>query len=94
LVALHLGNGELDGVRLLSAGSAMQMRRLDAHGDRLDVGLGWCRPHGVTDYVEHLGGGSGYFTVMRLYPERGLGVVTMGNATRYRHDEIIDAIVR
>jgi CubicO group peptidase (beta-lactamase class C family) len=94
LVALHLGDGEVDGVRLLSPDAAIEMRRLDGHGDRLDVGLGWYRPRGASDFVEHLGGGSGYFTAMRLYPERGLGVVTMGNATRYHHDEIIAAIVR
>jgi hypothetical protein len=70
------------------------MRRLDARGLRLDVGLGWYRPVGATGFVEHLGGGSGYYTVMRLYPERGLGVVLMGNTTRYDHEAIISAIVR
>jgi hypothetical protein len=39
--------------------------------------------------VEHLGGGSGYFTVMRLYPDRGLGFVVMGNTTRYDHEALL-----
>jgi CubicO group peptidase (beta-lactamase class C family) len=94
LMLLHLGDGAVDGVRLLSAEATIEMRALTVLGPPLDVGLGWYRPTGRTGFVEHLGGGSGYFTVMRLYPERGLGVVTMGNATRYDHEEIIAAIVR
>jgi hypothetical protein len=34
-------------------------------------------------YVEHLGGGAGFFDVLRTYPERAIGVVAMGNATKY-----------
>jgi hypothetical protein len=29
---------------------------------------------------------------MRLYPEASLGVVMMGNTTRYDHEAILDAI--
>jgi len=32
--------------------------------------------------VEHYGGGAGYWNVLRLYPERGVGVVAMANTTR------------
>ena len=31
---------------------------------------------------------------MRLYPEESLGVVMMGNTTRYDHESILDTIVR
>jgi len=41
--------------------------------------------------VEHLGGGSGFFTVVRLYPQRDVGAVLMGNATHYGYDAITDA---
>jgi hypothetical protein len=41
-------------------------------------------------FVEHLGGGAGFFNVMRLYPSLGLGAVVMGNATRYD----VDAVAR
>lgn len=41
----------------------------------------------------HLGGsGSGFFTVMRLYPRRDAGVVLMGNTTRYDHDALLGPI--
>ena len=68
------------------------MQQLRAHGRRLDVGLGWfrqTRERGDAEpFVEHLGGGAGYFSMMRLYPRRGVGILTMGNATRYDHAAI------
>jgi hypothetical protein len=43
--------------------------------------------------VEHLGGGAGFWNVMRIYPEASLGVVVMGNTTSYDHESVCDAIV-
>ncbi|MBM3667626.1 MAG: hypothetical protein FJW90_09155 [Actinobacteria bacterium] len=42
-------------------------------------------------HLEHLGGGGGFWTMMRILPERRLGVVTMGNATRYDHERLARA---
>lgn len=42
--------------------------------------------------MQHLGRGSGFFTVMRLYPQRDVGAVLMGNTTHYGYDAILDAI--
>ncbi len=51
------------------------------------LGLGWFRPASQRDadppFGEHLGGGAGYFNVIRIYPPRPAGIVVMGNATRY-----------
>jgi len=58
------------------------------------VGLGWYRPRGAAGFVEHLGGGSGFFSVIRLYPDRNLGIVAMANTTGYRHDTILEAIAK
>ena len=84
---MHLGDGALDGVRVIPSGSAAEMRRITLDGKRYDLGLGWLRPADARDadppYVEHLGGGAGFFNVIRLYPSAGVGVVVMGNATRY-----------
>jgi CubicO group peptidase (beta-lactamase class C family) len=41
-------------------------------------------------FVEHLGGGAGFFNVIRMYPTREVGIAVMGNATRYD----IDAVAR
>jgi CubicO group peptidase (beta-lactamase class C family) len=84
---LHLRDGELDGVRVLAADRARAMRNITAPGKRFDLGLGWFRPakdRGADPpFVEHLGGGAGFFNVMRLYPTEHVGAVVMGNATSY-----------
>jgi CubicO group peptidase (beta-lactamase class C family) len=91
---LHLRDGELDGVRVLSPDTASRMRRIDLEGKRYDLGLGWFRPADARaadpPFVEHLGGGAGFFNVIRMYPTVGVGAAVMGNATKYD----IDAVAR
>ncbi|MGZ5128194.1 MAG: serine hydrolase domain-containing protein [Actinomycetota bacterium] len=91
---MHLGDGELDGVRVIPAESAVEMRRITLDGKRYDLGLGWFRPADARGadppFVEHLGGGAGFFDVIRLYPTAGVGAAVMGNATKYD----IDAVAR
>ena len=71
---MHLCDGELDGARIISAEAAAEMRDIRMRGKRFDLGLGWFRPADRRDadppFVEHLGGGAGFFNVMRLYPTR------------------------
>jgi CubicO group peptidase (beta-lactamase class C family) len=97
LVLLHLNGGAVDGARLLSAESVAEMKRIVPRGGKRDFGLGWFRPKKAERsrpaYVEHLGGGAGFWNVMRLYPDESLGVVVMGNTTGYDHEAICDAIV-
>jgi CubicO group peptidase (beta-lactamase class C family) len=80
---MHLNDGELDGTRILSAQTARQMRVIDQAGKPFHHGIGWFRrPTNNTEHwVEHFGTGAGYWNVMRLYPDRGLGVVIMTNST-------------
>ena len=84
---MHLRNGELDGTRIISEDAAEEMRQIRVPGKRFDLGLGWFRPANRRNpdppFVEHLGGGAGFFNVMRLYPTAGVGAVVMGNATKY-----------
>jgi CubicO group peptidase (beta-lactamase class C family) len=91
-VQLPLRDGELDGVRILRPDVAASMRRITVRGRRYDLGLGWFRPASRRDadppFVEHLGGGAGFFNVMRIYPSLGVGVAVMGNATRYDIDGV------
>jgi CubicO group peptidase (beta-lactamase class C family) len=94
---LHLNGGEMNGTRLLSAESAAEMRRVTPRGGKRDFGLGWFRSHEAEGrrpaFVEHLGGGAGFWNVMRIYPEESLGIVLMGNTTSYDHESVCDAIV-
>jgi CubicO group peptidase (beta-lactamase class C family) len=96
-VQLHLNGGQANGARLLSAESVSEMRRLTPRGGKRDFGLGWFRSREATKrrpaFVEHLGGGAGFWNVMRIYPEESLGVVVMGNTTSYDHESVCDAVV-
>ena len=97
LVMLHLNGGEVDGTRLLSTAATREMQRIVPRGGKRDFGLGWFRSRNAgrdrPAFVEHLGGGAGFWNVMRIYPEKSLGMVVMGNATSYDHEAICEAIV-
>ncbi len=96
---MHLRDGELDGVRILAPETARAMRRLDHPGKAFRHGLGWFRSPsdrpGADDWVEHFGAGAGFWNVMRLYPERGFGVVVMSNSTTsYPFDQLFALLER
>ena len=91
---LDLRDGELGGNRILSAEATAAMRQITVPGRRYDLGLGWFRPASQRDedppFVEHLGGGAGFYNLIRIYPTRGTGITVMGNVTTYH----IDAVAR
>jgi CubicO group peptidase (beta-lactamase class C family) len=87
---LLLNGGELGGVRLLSPDSCALLMSTEAIGGR---GLGWAI--GRTDhvpYLEHPGGGPGFATLLRIYPERKLGFVILANGSDLQRDAIAAAI--
>lgn len=54
--------------------------------------LGWAEYN--TDnrlWVQHSGGGPGFATIMRLYPEEGLAIVIMANNTDLPREKLVDA---
>ena len=93
--ALHLNGGTIDSTRVLSEKSVAKMQHLSATGPDLDIGLGWFRKRSDSlrgeTFVEHLGGGAGYFNVMRLYPDKQTAIVVMGNTTTYNQGAVIKA---
>jgi CubicO group peptidase (beta-lactamase class C family) len=95
---MHLRDGELDGARILAAESAAAMRRITTSGRRFDLGLGWFRPasqrHADPPFVEHLGGGAGFFNLIRIYPKHAVGIAVMGNATKYDINAIASLALR
>lgn len=97
LVMLHLNGGRVSEAQVLSPESVAEMQNLVPRGGKRDFGLGWFRPREARErspaFVEHLGGGAGFWNAMRLYPKKSVGVVMMGNTTSYDHDAILDAIV-
>jgi CubicO group peptidase (beta-lactamase class C family) len=92
---LHLNDGQLEGNQVLSVEASRRMRRLDQQGKPFDHGIGWFRrpTTGRGDWVEHFGAGAGFWNVMRLYPERGIGVVVMSNSTTTYDFEPLFALV-
>ena len=86
LVMLHLNGGRVGERHPLSAASVAEMQRITPRGGKRDFGLGWFRSSKARkkrpNFVEHLGGGAGFWNVMRLYPDRGIGVAIMSNSTR------------
>ena len=89
---LHLRDGKADVGRVISAAGAREMRHINIEGKRFDLGLGWFRPAEQRDarpaFVQHLGGGAGFFNVTRIYPKLGIGAIVMGNSTRYDIDSV------
>jgi CubicO group peptidase (beta-lactamase class C family) len=94
-MAAHLNRGEVGGQQLLSPESVDAMQNVQARGRKVDVGLGWFRrgpKRRSVDHLEHLGGGGGFWSMMRIYPDRRLGIVTMGNVTSYDHERIAASV--
>lgn len=89
-MAMHLNGGEFEGVRILRPGSVAAMQTIRAAGRTLEVGLGWFRRGSPRSrggpHLEHLGGGAGFWSMMRIHPQRRIGVVAMGNSTKYDHE--------
>jgi CubicO group peptidase (beta-lactamase class C family) len=79
LMLAYLNGGKLDETTLLTPTSIAQMTRtapIDGHG------LGWfVGTNPARFYLEHPGGGPGFATIMRLYPDEGLGVAVLANGT-------------
>jgi CubicO group peptidase (beta-lactamase class C family) len=99
-VAAILNNGELEGQRILKP-ETVQMMIHDSHvlgrGGEADIypgmsyGLGWhIVPEGDRLRVQHRGGGPGFGSEMRVYPNEGLGMVVIANDTTYDRDAILD----
>ena len=90
--------GELDGVRILSPETVMMMT-YESHLVSVDTGqtdapfqgLGWhvYQPE-ERMYISHGGGGPGFGSDMRLYPEESLGLIVLANDTTYDSDSILD----
>ena len=96
LVAAHLNGGRVGDARILTPESTTAMQHIETPGKKYDLGFGWFREHADSTrglrYVEHLGGGAGFASIMRLHPDRQLGFVVMANATRFNRQQIVTLI--
>jgi CubicO group peptidase (beta-lactamase class C family) len=84
LLAVYTNRGTVGTRRLLHPESVEAMITITVRSRPYDVGLGWFRPNGDRpNRIEHLGGGIGYFNVMRLDTRTGGGAVVMSNITKH-----------
>ena len=103
-MAAILGGGELDGQRIRAPQSVEMMIQdshvIGRHGEAdtypgMSYGLGWhIIPDGNRLRIQHRGGGPGFGSEMRLYPDEGLGMVVIANDTTYDRDAILDQAAR
>ena len=87
----YLDAGQGAGATLLSPSSiAAMMPRSDEVDGRA---LGWAE-FATTGrvYVQHRGGGPGFASIMRLYPDEKLGIAILANGTSLNDSEIVDAV--
>jgi D-alanyl-D-alanine carboxypeptidase len=104
-VMAFLNEGELDGQRILSEESVAMMTN-ESHVlpgntpeaaaykdyDQMYHGLGWYVVKNHDFFIAHGGGGPGFAADMRLYPDRELGMVIIGNGTYLPKREILDLV--
>ena len=91
---MHLNGGELDGVRILSAEATALMRETQSttSGAPLQWGLGWfIGDDSEHPYVYHVGSVEVGLNIIRIYPNDGVAVVTMGNSSGYDVQTVTDA---
>jgi CubicO group peptidase (beta-lactamase class C family) len=88
LMMAYLNRGSLNGQLILSTESISTLTNTPPINGR---GLGWAV--GESDgeqYLEHGGGGPGFATTMRVYPESDMGIVILTNGTDLNRDGLAD----
>ena len=75
----------LESETLLSSDMLELMR---PNGDKRP--LGWAEFG--NDWVQHRGGGPGFATIMRLYPEKNLGITIVANSTSLKSIDLVELI--
>jgi CubicO group peptidase (beta-lactamase class C family) len=90
LLMAYLNRGMLDNQRILlpqSVSTLTETASVDGHG------LGWLvGESNGSRFLEHAGGGPGFATLMRLYPDRGLGLAILANGTDLDGDGLADLL--
>lgn len=104
LLLAYLNSGELNGVRILSPQSVALMTaesQVLGEGPNMAAyaqgrhGLGWyVIPEERRVRLQHHGGGAGFATTMRLYPEEKLGITILANSTDLDRDGIADRLAQ
>jgi D-alanyl-D-alanine carboxypeptidase len=87
---MYLNRGTLKEAQVLSPESISTLMETAPVDGR---GLGWLigESNGES-YIDHAGGGAGFATIMRLYPESNLGIAILANGTDLDRDGLVELI--
>ena len=87
---MYLNRGMLNGESILSPESIATLTETAPIDSR---GLGWYigETNGEHD-IDHAGGGPGFATIMRIYPESGIGVAILSNGTDLDRNGLADLL--
>jgi len=93
-VQFHLNRGTIDGRRLLEAKLIDTMYTSSPISPGTGLGIGIHKKHD-TYYLTHSGGGYGFLTTMKWYPEYGIGCVVLTNSLSHvsEHGKISNEIL-
>jgi len=92
LMMAYLDFGTLDGNLMLTRESVSMLTDTPSIDGR---GLGWSVGESSNfRYLEHAGGGPGFATIMRLYPEQEAGFAILANGTDLDRDGLMDLLAQ
>jgi CubicO group peptidase (beta-lactamase class C family) len=87
---MYLNHGTLDGASVLSPESISMLTDTAPIDGR---SLGWAVGESNGErYLEHMGGGAGFATTMRIYPEAGIGIAILANGTELDRTGLADLL--
>jgi D-alanyl-D-alanine carboxypeptidase len=90
LMMAYLNRGTLNGELILLPESISTLTEIPPIDGR---GLGWAVGESNGErYLEHGGGGPGFATIMRLYPDNELGIAILANGTDLDREGLADLI--
>jgi CubicO group peptidase (beta-lactamase class C family) len=88
---MYLNAGTLDGTQILHPESIAMLTGTAPIDQR---GLGWYMNVSADGerYIDHAGGGAGFATIMRIYPDRDLGIAILANSTDLDRDGLVELL--
>lgn len=87
-----LNGGSLDNTVILSRESVSLLTKTQPVRGQ---GLGWfVGESGSSRFLEHAGGGPGFATIFRIYPDDNIGIVVLANGTDLDRKGIVDLLAK
>lgn len=87
---MYMNHGSFNGELILSPKSISTLTETAPIDTR---GLGWYVGESNGErFIDHAGGGAGFATIMRIYPDRNLGIAILANSTDLPRDALVELI--